>query len=88
MKNILRHFITFVAGGLLVSLVLHSRIQTRYDNGYNNGFIDGGFEVIHFLEEHVQNENKEAEAPTTHFDFKYARISVVEIDGVTTIHVE
>lgn len=87
MKNILRHFITFIVGGLLVGLMLHSRIQTRYDNGYNNGFIQGGFEVIHFLEEHVQNENKEAEVSTTHLDFKYARISVVEIDGVITIHI-
>lgn len=70
-----------------MGLMLHSRIQTRYDNGYNNGFIQGGFEVIHFLEEHVQNENKEAEVSTTHLDFKYARISVVEIDGVITIHI-
>lgn len=87
-KNNIFSVVSFVLGGLLVGLVLHSRIQTRYDNGFHNGFIQGGYEVIDFLDEHFENKDTKEVAPKAYLDFKATRISVVEIDGVATIHVE
>jgi hypothetical protein len=40
------------------------------------------------LDEHFENKDTKEVAPKAYLDFKETRISVVEIDGVATIHVE
>lgn len=81
--------ISFVLGGIIAILVLYPQIQNRYKIGHNAGRLDGGFEVINFLEENVQNNTaKEKVDLEKYLDFKDARISIVEIDGIKTIIIE
>lgn len=85
-KTIITSIIAFILGAVLASLVLLPQIENRYTIGHNQGFLDGGFEVIHFLNENIQNANEDKAIDLNkHFPFKCTSISVVEINGVKTV---
>ena len=88
-KTILTAVIFFLLGGTLATLVLFDRIQNMYKAGYNSGKIDGGFEVIEFLKEGIQNDitNKNVVETEKYLPVKYKGISIVEIDGVKTVEI-
>ncbi|MGZ2369464.1 hypothetical protein ACXR6G_06730 [Ancylomarina sp. YFZ004] len=85
-KIIVTAIIAFVLGGALASLILLPQIENRYTIGHNQGFLDGGFEVIGFLDENLQNTNEDKAIDLNkHLSFKYISISLVKINGVKTI---
>ena len=79
----------FFLGAVVATLILFSQIQNRYNVGYNDGKIDGGFRVLTFLKKSVQNDTIKKEVIQTkkYLGVKYKGIYVIKIDGVETVKI-
>ena len=85
-KIIITALISFILGGVIAALVFYPQIQNRYEIGKNAGKIQGGLEVVHFLENNVHNsQSNEKKDLKRYLPIKDVGISVVEIDGVETV---
>ena len=88
MKKYLTLGLCFVLGGLLAASILFHQIRNRYEMGYNTGYVQGGMDIVRFLDENISNDNRAATTFGIFHDHKDARISIVEINGVKTVVVE
>ena len=86
MKKYVAIVLAFILGAGVSTMLLFHQIQNRYDMGFNAGHSSGVFKVIHFLDENIENDSsKEIIDLGKHINYKYKRISIIEIDGVKTV---
>ena len=87
-KQLLVAFIGFMIGTILTGLFLYQFISSQKNQGYNTGYLVGGFSVIKFLDKNIQNNlNSQITDLGIYHQHKYVSISIVEINGVKTIQI-
>lgn len=89
-KSLLILILGSLIGGGIVAIALFPQIENRYAMGVNTGYIQGGNDVIEFLDKHINNdiENRNLKNLETYLDHKISRISIVEIDGIKTVSIQ
>jgi len=87
-KQLLVAFIGFIIGTILTGSFLYQFIDSQKNQGYNTGYLDGGFSIITFLDKNIQNNlDSQITDLEVYHRHKYVGISVVEINGVKTIQI-